>query len=135
MNKEQAPSTRKRRRHREWLALGLVFLLAAVLLGAMLWHDFRNTSHNERDRLQVQARVVDEYLEQLLGGVNNALHGVREEVPLWKGHDFSARATKRLQALTEAMPGVRFISILDRSVPTSSPASSRSSMRSPPRVN
>jgi len=114
MNKEQAPSTRKRRRHREWLALGLVFLLAAVLLGVMLWHDFRNTSHNERDRLQVQARVVDEYLEQLLGGVNSALQGVREEVPLWKGHDFSARATKRLQALTEAMPGVRFISILDR---------------------
>jgi len=114
MNKEQATFSRKRRRHREWLALGLVFLLAAVLLGLMLWHDFQNTSHTERDRLQVQARVVDEYLEQLLGGVNNALQGVREEVPLWKGAEFSARATKRLQALTEAMPGVRFMSIVDR---------------------
>ena len=114
MNKELATSTRKQRRHREWLALSLVLLLAAVLLGIMIWQDLENTSDTERDRLQVQARVVDEYLEQLLGGVNSALQGVREELPQWQGMGFEGRASSRLKALTDAMPGVRFMSIVDQ---------------------
>jgi len=113
MNKALPTSPRKQRRHREWLALCLVLCLAAVLLALMLWHDFSNTSATERDRLQVQARVVDEYLEQLLGGLNNALQGVRDEMPQWQGMGFQARANSRLKALTDAMPGVRFMGIAD----------------------
>jgi len=114
MNKEPTTSSKKQRRHREWLALGLALVLGALVPSLVLWNDARLTGDTERDRLQVQARVIDEYLEQLLGGVNSALQGVRDELPQWRGHAFQMRTSSRLKALTEAMPGVRFISIVDQ---------------------
>ncbi len=113
MNTPPLHHSRRKRSRREWLALVSVLVLAAGLLAAMLWHDHRITSATERDRLEVQARVVDEYLEQLLGGVSNALQGVRDDMPNWVGPEFQDRAGRRLKALTDAMPGVRFMSIVD----------------------
>jgi diguanylate cyclase (GGDEF)-like protein/PAS domain S-box-containing protein len=115
MNTPPIHHSRTKRSRREWLALVLVLVVAAGLLVGVLWHDHRITSATERDRLEVQARVVDEYLEQLLGGVNNALQGVRDELPHWAGPEFQDRAGLRLKALIDAMPGVRFISVVDAS--------------------
>ena len=113
MNKDHSIQDKKRRRHREWLALGVVLWLGAVFLGSLAWCDLDSTSDTERDRLEVQARVVDEYLEQLLGGVNSALLGVRDDVTRWPSADFQSRAASRLKSLTDAMPGVRFMGIMD----------------------
>lgn len=61
------------------------------------------TQSTERDRLEVQACVIDEHLEQQLQGVYNALQGLRDEMVNRQEVGFQERTTSRLKALTDAM--------------------------------
>lgn len=101
------------RRVREWLLLGFLLLGTGALLALLLWVERTNTENAERDRLEVQTRVIGEYLEHQFGGINNALQGIRDEVPSWQGVGFQERASSRLKLLADAMPGVRLMGIVD----------------------
>src|SRR3954447_4657033 len=63
----------------EWLALLLALALAAALIGFELQRRHASVGDNERDRIAVQARVIDENLSQQLGGINKALLSIRAE--------------------------------------------------------
>ncbi len=97
----------------EWILLGLALLILAALIGDWLYAEHAQIGHLERDRLQVQARVIDENLGRQFEGVNAALAGVREDFPLWRSADMAAAASHRLKVLSNAMPGVRTLLILD----------------------
>jgi len=113
MNKNNLPTPRQQRRHREWLALVFVLVLAGMVVGMMLWYDRQETEKTERDRLEGQARVIGEHLEQQLQGVYNALQGIRGEMANMREPGFQERATSRLKVMADAMPGVRLMGIVD----------------------
>lgn len=67
----------------------------------------------EADRLQVQARVVDDNLLRQLVGVDAALSGMRDEIQALRPGADLARLGVRLKLLAQAMPGVRTLLVLD----------------------
>ncbi len=103
-----------RRARLQWLGLCLVLLGFGGLLGALLYTEHEKTGEFEQDRLQVQARVISDGLGRQLDGINSALLGVRAELPPgWQGRDLHASVSNRLRALSEAMPGVRTLRLID----------------------
>ena len=105
--------TRPRRFRVEWLAAGILLMLLAVVLAAALYRERNRVEAEESDRLQVQARVIDENLMRQLEGVNNALAGVRNELEQSKSVGTWSAASGRLKLLSDAIPGIRTMAILD----------------------
>jgi diguanylate cyclase (GGDEF)-like protein/PAS domain S-box-containing protein len=97
----------------EWLAL----LSGLVVVGLMIaWSLFRAHAlldANERDRLRVQARVVDDNVGQQLEGINHALAVVGDEFLETPVHSVSTLLSVRMKALSDAIPGVRSMALLD----------------------
>ncbi|MEO8836179.1 MAG: diguanylate cyclase [Caldimonas sp.] len=97
----------------EWLRL----LLALTLIGGLIaWSLFRAheaVDATERDRLRVQARVVDDNVGQQLDGMNRALASVRGEYLATPIYSVSTLLSTRLKALSDAIPGVRSMVLLD----------------------
>ncbi len=90
-----------------------ILLLIAAVFAQALYRVRVSTKIQEGDRLQVQARVVDDNLIRQFEGVNHALAGVRDELEQ-PGHRSAAAATSaRLRLLRSAMPGVRTMAVLD----------------------
>jgi PAS domain S-box-containing protein len=102
-----------RRYQFEWILLGLTLLILGALIGYWLYTEHGQIETLERDRLQVQARVIDENLGRQLEGVNNALAGIRNDFPLWHSKNLGPAASHQLKALSKVMPGVRTLLILD----------------------
>lgn len=96
-----------RRYQIEWMLLGTVLLGLGALMGYWLNTERDEVTSRERDRLQTQARVIDENLGRQLEGANNALAGVRDEFPLPVNKSLAQAASRHLKALRDAMPGVR----------------------------
>jgi len=109
----QVPPQRRRLRA-EWLALGLMLLLLGVAIGYLLYSERQNATAREVDRLQAQARVIDDILIRQLQGVNNSLEGARDEFLRSEPGHVDASLSIRLKVLSSAMPGVRGMVILDR---------------------
>ncbi len=105
------------RRPRQFVAEWVVLVLGLTILGAMLaWSQFRALGMieaTERDRLRVQARVIDENVGQQLVGINRALVSVRDEFSTTPVHSVSTLISTRLKALSDAIPGVRSMVLLD----------------------
>jgi PAS domain S-box-containing protein len=102
------------RRYRlEWILLGMVLLTLGALIGNWLHAERVQIETIEADRLQVQARVIDENLGRQLEGVNEALAGIRNDFPTWKSGNMGPEASHQLKTLSDAMPGVRTLIIMD----------------------
>src|SRR3990167_3122690 len=104
----------ERRARLEWGLLALALLLVAALLvwGRVAAH--REVLVQERNRLEVQARAIDENLSRQLVGAWRALENVREDRHyLLSNEAADRRASRRLTALSDAMPGVRSIGLVD----------------------
>ncbi|MDA8083599.1 MAG: PAS domain S-box protein [Nitrospiraceae bacterium] len=99
---------------RQWLlAVGILLLLGAAT-AYDLYVEYRRTEAVEHDRLKVQARVIDENLEQQLTVTYRSLERIRHDISSWRqGRDFQARANARLVAIEEAIPGLRTLLISD----------------------
>ena len=97
----------------EWVAL----IVALALLGAMITYGLAKSHQSvdatERDRLQVQARVVDDNVGQQLDGINRALASVRDDFLGTPAYSVSSLMSLRLKALSDAIPGVRSMVLLD----------------------
>ena len=106
-------TTQPRRFLVQWVVLGGLLLLLGVVLAAALYRERSLVEARESDRLQVQARVIDENLIRQLEGVNNALTGIRNELEHSELVGAEVAASSRLKLLSDAMPGVRSMVILD----------------------
>ena len=106
-------ATQPRRFRVEWLAASVLLMLLGVVLAVALNHQHNIVEAQESDRLQVQARVVDENLIRQLEGANNALTGVRDELEHSGAVGADATISGRLKLLSDAMPGVRTMVVLD----------------------
>ena len=110
-NAGQASLRQSLRAQWQMLATALV-ILAAVLA----YHGFttrRDISRQEQSRLQTQARVIALNIENQLHATNLALGSIINDMPYLRRHEGIKLTERRLQALTEAMTGIRTIFVLD----------------------
>ncbi|APW38124.1 hypothetical protein RD110_13720 [Rhodoferax koreense] len=107
----------QRRQRNEWLALALGLLLLTAALAFVIWEDRASTGERERNRLQTQARVIEENLVRQLQAVDSVLIGMRTELNAQQAGNQVIDADKearRLKSLSDAMPGVRALYVVDR---------------------
>jgi len=108
-----ARAAAQRRSRQEWTLL-IVALL--VLLAFLAWSRrdaYLAVDAQERQRLDVQARIAEEDLARQLTGVYEALNSAREQVPLWRPNGQAITASRELRALADAMPAVSLMTWLD----------------------
>jgi diguanylate cyclase (GGDEF)-like protein/PAS domain S-box-containing protein len=97
----------------EWIALLVGLAVLAMLIAWSLFQAHEAVDATERDRLRVQARVVDDNVGQQLDGMNRALASVGEEFLSTPIHSVSTLLSVRMKALSDAIPGVRSMVLLD----------------------
>ena len=98
----------------QWLILALALLVIGGIIGLGLYNEHRAIDAMERQRLGVEARIIDENLSRQLHAINLALDSIRSELPDLKAHkDGKAMLNRRLRAMSGAMPGLRTLGILD----------------------
>jgi diguanylate cyclase (GGDEF)-like protein/PAS domain S-box-containing protein len=104
-----------RRHGLEWGLLGSVLLIIGALITYGFARDIQHIKAFEADHLQAQARVVDDIFIQQIEGINSALEGVRDELSAdWRTSAGGAAASMRLKVMTDAMPGMRALLILNQ---------------------
>ena len=98
----------------QWSSLGAALLILGALIGRNIYAEYKSVDLNERERLATQARVVDENLSRQLVATNLALNAIRSDLPYLNAQkDGKAQLDRRLQAMREAMPGMRAITLFD----------------------
>ncbi|MFT3956447.1 MAG: PAS domain S-box protein [Piscinibacter sp.] len=108
------PAATERRARRDWVLLVLALLLAVLLLAWGRLAAYREVLAQEQLRLEVQARAIDENLSRQLFGAWRALESVREDRHyLLANEALDGRASRRLVALSDSMPGVRSFALVD----------------------
>ncbi len=107
------PPTRARRSRREWALFALVWLLLAACAGYALWSTRVQLVAQDLGRLAGQTRAIESSLTRQLQGVSNALAGVRYELIAGDTTPQLDRVPARLKMLTDAMPGVGTLHVLD----------------------
>ena len=108
-----AERTRQSRYANERRLLWAALVALAALACIALYRSHAGIDATEQDRLRVQARVIDENIGQQLEGINRALVSVRDEYPSTPVHGVSTLLSHRLKALSEAIPGVRSMILID----------------------
>lgn len=93
-----------RHRHVQWLVAVLALAALAALVSALLAYDRERTEQRENELMMLQARVIDENLGWQFIGMTAALDSVRTDMAALQAKGLR---TRRLKALTDAMPGVR----------------------------
>ena len=110
------PVRSTRSRTSSWSSGPLLVAASLVVVGLLIATALLQDAHQsvdvaERDRLQVQSRVVDENIGQQLDGMNRALASVRDDYLAAPGA--MSALSLRLKALSDAIPGVRSMVLLD----------------------
>lgn len=96
-----------------WLVLAIVLLLVSGFFAYSLYQEHGRIGKREWERLDTQAKVIDENLANQLDGLNRALEGILKDIPLWSGKNGRDTANHRLVALSDAMPGIHTFLITD----------------------
>lgn len=100
----------------QWLYLALTLLALAGVIGVNLYIDHGAIEARERERLATQARVIDENLGRQLVATNLGLASIRSDLPFIRAQkDERALLNRRLQAMRQGAPGMRAITLFDRS--------------------
>ena len=97
----------------EWLLLGGALLVLGTGLLYALIYEYRSIDQHERERLSIQARVINDILGRQLEAIDHALIRVRRELVVDKKAATLAHIDYHLSAFVEAMPGVRTLLVLD----------------------
>ena len=98
----------------EWLFLGMALLALGGFMAFSLTQEYRQINLRESQRLMAQARVVDENLGRQLNAANLALTSILAELRYWQGkQDGIERANRQLKTISDAMPGVRTMLMMD----------------------
>ena len=98
----------------QWLLLLAVFLLVGSGMGAHLYSDHGAIDAEERARLESYGRIVDDNLSHQLRSTSNVLKSIRSELPyLIAQKGGVAFVNRRLKSMSDVMPGVRTLLVLD----------------------
>ncbi|MCM2307166.1 MAG: diguanylate cyclase [Sulfuritalea sp.] len=95
----------------QWLILAMALLLLGIAVGYDLYQERGRVERREHDRLLATSRVIQENVEQNLASINRVLADLRKEAAT---APVGAKFNERLVTLTEAMPSVRTLLLLDR---------------------
>jgi PAS domain S-box-containing protein len=98
----------------QWLMLGCTLSMIGGLSLSFLLQQRQLIEDNEHDRLQAQARIVDKNLSKQLEAASMALRGVLKDLPLFAGPAGVQSANRRLTLLSDAMPGIRTMFLVDK---------------------
>lgn len=98
---------------KQWIALVTIWIFVALALGYYLFVQRENIAHAERDRLSTQARVIEENLTRQVRGAVAALTGVRYDLTTGDRDPHQNLAPLRLKVLSDSMPGVRAIAVMN----------------------
>jgi PAS domain S-box-containing protein len=115
-SKREADANQAALRHRlraQWLLLTMAL---AILAGVFVYYGFTAHSYisnQEQSRLQTQARVIALNIENQLNATNLALTSVINDLTSLREHENIELTNRSLQALADAMPGIRTIFVLD----------------------
>jgi diguanylate cyclase (GGDEF)-like protein/PAS domain S-box-containing protein len=96
-----------------WLGLGFVLIILGGAIAFNLYLEHGRTSTREQNRLSTQARVIAENLQCQLMSANLALEDVRSDLPHWIGASGLQTGTAHLKALSNAIPGILHLSVMD----------------------
>ncbi len=97
-----------------WRVLGVGLFILAGTLGWSLYGEYSSTDARERERLMAQAKVVEENLNHQLLATNRALDAIRNDLTALRAQQGGMTlVTNRLNAMREAMPGTRAITLFD----------------------
>src|ERR1019366_2125440 len=97
----------------EWLALVAALAVVGAMVAYSLVKAHQSVNATERDRLQVHARGGDANIGQQLDGITRARVSVRDEFLATPIYSVSSLISMRLKALSDAIPGVRSMIVLD----------------------
>lgn len=108
------PTTPGPRLRREWAWLAALWLTLGALVCAALVLEHRDTEAGERQQLTHQAHIVHENLYRQIDAVNHALLSLRQDVVQWRAQEHAPDwLGERLQAFSDAMTGVRTLTVLN----------------------
>ncbi len=94
----------------QWVILGYALLILGAATGLNLYLERGRTESREQDRLMTQARVVQENIGIQLITVNSTLVELSKQAA--RG-PIDSNLDNQLKMLTEAMPGVRTLMLID----------------------
>lgn len=104
-------------RHNVRIQWFVLILAIAIVTSVLVYHTVmvhQSITKQEQQRLLTQSRVISGNMERLLEAADLALQGVVKDMPTFT---ISAKdpiwANRRLKALSDAMPGIRTLLILD----------------------
>ncbi|HZW26408.1 MAG TPA: diguanylate cyclase [Gallionella sp.] len=98
----------------QWLILGIALLVMGLLLVQEIYREHVHIEAQERMQLAQQAHVVEQNLVRQLDAINRVLQSTRNDLIEWMPlRDGRERIEQRFTFLTEAMPGVRTMLVLD----------------------
>ncbi|MDD2900338.1 MAG: PAS domain S-box protein, partial [Desulfuromonadaceae bacterium] len=97
----------------QWRILFLVLAIVAGVVGYQQYSEHRTILTQEEQRLQTQAKVVASNVERQLIATSLTLESLVKDVSSLRGSEDSTQVNRRLQMLSDAMPGIRTIFILD----------------------
>lgn len=98
----------------QWQILGFALLALGGVIAYNLYREHGRIGMVERGQLSTQAKVVEQNMERQLDAINQALAGIRGDLPRWERlEDGKERAASRLTALSEAMTGVRTLLVMN----------------------
>ena len=92
----------------EWLTLVASLVVIGMLIATALFKTHQSVDTAERDRLQVQSRVVDENIGQQLDGMNRALASLRDDFLAAPASGACGRAVAAAESAERGDPGRPF---------------------------
>ncbi|MCX7193046.1 MAG: diguanylate cyclase [Proteobacteria bacterium] len=99
---------------KQWLMLVSVLLAFGVFIAQNIYSEHVRIDAEEREQLLAQTTVVDQNMSRQLDSISRALLGIRNDLDEWATlADGDERAAQYLNALVDAMPGVRTFSVTD----------------------
>ena len=119
------PTQRGPRVHQETWLVSAVLVVVGLFGCWGRYSEYRDLDDGQRHLLAVQAQAIGENLSRQLIAAAGAMRGVVQDQALWRADEIGPRGSRRLKALTEAMPGLQAMSLLDASghvVASSDPA-------------
>lgn len=97
----------------QWLFLGTALLLLGGAIGWNLYSNHNFIDARERERLTIQAEIVERNVEPQLLLANRVIGGILKSLPSWQAEkDGFKRANRELQVINDTLIGIRPILII-----------------------